>query len=51
VNAPRSCPNSSASSSVSGSAAHEIATNGPLLRDESSWIARAMRSFPVPLSP
>jgi hypothetical protein len=51
VNAPRSCPNSSASIKLSGSAAHDSATNGPSRRVELRWIARAMTSLPVPLSP
>ena len=50
VNAPRSWPNSSDSSSVSGSAAHDTGTNGPF-RVLSAWIARASTSLPVPLSP
>ncbi len=51
VNAPFSWPNSSDSSRVSVSAAHETATNGPWLRGLSAWIARASSSLPVPLSP
>ena len=44
-------PNSSASISVSTSAAQLIATNGPCRRRLSSWICRATSSLPVPLSP
>ena len=51
VKAPFSWPNSSLSSSVSGIAAQFTATNGPLARGESSWMARATSSLPVPVSP
>ncbi len=51
VNAPFSWPNSSDSSSVSVSAAQDMATNGPWRRGLSAWIARASSSLPVPLSP
>ena len=51
MNAPRSCPNSSLSISVSRIAAQLMATNGLLRRFESSWIVRATSSLPVPLSP
>src|SRR5437667_2454189 len=51
VNAPFSWPNSSLSSSVSGSAAQFTATNGLPRRGERSWIPRATSSFPVPDSP
>ncbi len=51
VKAPRSCPKSSLSSSVSGIAAQLIATKAPSRRAESAWIARAKSSLPVPLSP
>ena len=51
VNAPFSCPNSSDSSSVSGSAAQLTWTNGSSRRALASWMAFAMRSLPVPLSP
>ena len=51
MKAPRSWPNSSLSSSVSGIAAQLTATNGPLARGASSWRARATSSLPVPVSP
>ena len=51
VNAPFWCPNSIASSMLSGSAAQLIATNGPFLRGELLWIARASTSLPVPVGP
>ena len=52
VNAPFAWPNSSLSSSVSGSAAQLTATNGPAARAaRAAWIARATSSLPVPLSP
>ena len=51
VNAPFSYPNSSLSSSVSGSAAQWSFTSGPARRGLWSWMARAASSFPVPLSP
>src|ERR1700676_3670525 len=51
VNAPRSYPNSSDSSSGSGSAAQLMATNGPRLRIDARCTKRAMPSFPVPDSP
>ncbi len=51
VNAPLAWPNSSDSSSVSGTAAQLMATNGPAARRLRWWIARAMSSLPVPLSP
>ena len=51
VNEPFSCPNSSLSSSVSGSAAQFTAMNGLPRRGERSWMARATSSFPVPDSP
>jgi hypothetical protein len=51
VKAPRLCPNSSASSRVSGSAPQSTITNGPWARGEASWIARATSSLPVPVSP
>ena len=44
-------PKSSASSSVSTSAAQLTATNGPLDRELWWWISRATSSFPDPLSP
>ena len=51
VNAPFSCPNSSLSSSVSGSAAQLTVMNALPRRGERSWIARATSSLPVPDSP
>ena len=51
VNAPRTWPNSSDSSSVSGSAPQLSATNGRSRRGELKWIARATSSLPVPDSP
>ena len=51
VNAPFSWPNSSLSSSVSASAAQLMATNGPPARRLLRWMARAISSLPVPLSP
>src|ERR1019366_3848426 len=51
VNDPFSCPNSSLSISVSGSAAQLMATNGPCRRGLSACSVRATISLPVPLSP
>ncbi len=51
MNAPRSWPKSSLSSSDSGIAAQLIAMKAPSRRAESAWIARAKSSLPVPLSP
>ena len=51
VNAPRSYPNSSDSSSCSGSAAQFSATNGPRRRADARWMNRATTSLPVPDSP
>ena len=51
VKAPRTCPNSSDSRSVSGSAPQLMATNGLVRRVEFPWTARATSSFPVPDSP
>ena len=51
VNAPRSWPKSSDSSSWSGSAAQLMAMNGPWLRREAWWMKRATTSLPVPDSP
>ncbi len=51
VKAPFSWPKSSASSSVSGSAAQFTATNGPWRRALRSWTQRATSSLPVPLCP
>ena len=51
VKAPRTWPNSSDSSSVSGTAPQLTATNGRSRRSELKWIARATSSLPVPDSP
>ena len=51
MNAPRSWPNSSDSSSDSGRAPQLIETNFFSRRIEEKWIARAISSLPVPLSP
>ncbi len=51
VKEPRSWPKSSDSMSCSGSAAQSTSIIGPFLRGPLSWMAWAMRSFPVPLSP
>ena len=51
VNAPRSKPNSSASSSVSGIAAQLTSTKGPRLRAPWRWSSRATNPLPVPVSP
>ena len=51
VNEPRSCPNSSDSSSVSDNAAHDTFTKGLPLRGEFSCKACAISSLPVPDSP
>ena len=51
VNAPFSCPNSSASSRLGASALQSNATNGPSARGPMRWIVRASSSLPVPLSP
>ncbi len=51
VNAPRSWPNSSLSMSSCGTAAQFSFTNGPRLRRECWWTARAISSLPVPFSP
>ena len=51
VNAPRSWPNSSDSSSVSGSAAQFTFTKGRAARGEPPWISPATSSLPVPVSP
>ncbi len=51
VNAPRSCPKSSASMSASGMAPQLTTRNGLSRRSPASWSARAIRSLPVPLSP
>jgi len=52
VKAPFSWPNSSLSSSVSGMAAQLIGTNCPVRsRADAWWMARAISSLPVPVSP
>jgi hypothetical protein len=51
VNAPRSKPNISASSKVSGIAAQFTSTNGPLDRGPARCRARATRPLPLPVSP
>ncbi len=51
VNAPFSWPNSSDSRRFSGIAPQFTATKGSLTRGEERWSARAIASFPVPLSP
>ena len=51
VKAPRAWPKSSLSSRVSVTAPQFTATKGPLLREHSSWMRRASRSLPAPLSP
>jgi hypothetical protein len=51
VNAPRTWPNSSLSSSVPTSALQFTGTNARLARRPAKWSARATSSLPVPLSP
>ena len=51
VNAPFSCPNSSLSTSVGGSAAQLTRTSGRAWRRLRSWSARANSSLPVPVGP
>ena len=51
VKAPRTCPKSSDESSESGTAAQLTLTKGRALRAPFLWIARAISSLPVPLSP
>ena len=51
VKAPRSCPNSSLSSRLSGSAPQLMGTMGKYLRWLLAWMVRATSSLPVPLSP
>ncbi len=51
VKAPFACPNSSLSSRLSVTAAQFTATNALCARLDSSWISRAIRSLPTPLSP
>ena len=49
--APFSWPNSSLSTSSAGTAAQFIFTKGWARRGDSSWMARATSSLPVPFSP
>ena len=51
VNEPFSWPNSSLSIRFGGIAPQSSTTIGPRLRPESSWMARATNSLPVPVSP
>jgi hypothetical protein len=51
VKAPFTWPKISDSISSRGIAAQLMATNGPLARALSVWIALAQSSLPVPLSP
>src|SRR5258708_31901106 len=51
VKEPFSWPKSSLSSSVSGSAAQLTFTRGPSRRSEALWMASAISSLPVPVSP
>ena len=51
VNAPRTWPNSSDSSSVSGIAAQLTLMSGMSRWALRSWMARATSSLPVPVSP
>ena len=51
VKAPRSCPNSSDSISVSARMAQLTGTNGWLRRWLAWWIRLAISSLPVPVSP
>ena len=51
VNAPRSCPNSSDSSRVSGRAEQVMFMKGRAARLPPKWTTFASRSLPVPLSP
>ena len=51
VNAPRTWPNSSDSSSVSGIAAQLTLMSGMLRCALRAWMARATSSLPVPVSP
>ena len=51
VNAPRTCPKSSDSSSVSGIAAQFTRISGMARCALRSWMARATSSLPVPVSP
>ena len=51
LKAPRTWPNSSLSSSASGSAAQLIATSGAEARSLRRWMIVATRLLPVPVSP
>jgi hypothetical protein len=51
VKAPAATPYSSASSCVSGIAAQLISMKGPWARGPLSWMIRATKPFPVPVSP
>ena len=51
VNAPRTWPNSADSISVGATAPQSNTTYGRPARGETSWIARASTSLPVPVSP
>ena len=51
VNAPRTWPNSSLSSRLSLRAPQLTRTKGPLARGLRRWIAVAISSLPVPVSP
>ena len=51
VKAPLMCPNNSLSRRGSGIALQFTVTNGSRLRPLLLWIARAISSLPVPLSP
>ena len=51
VKAPRTCPKSWLSSSVSGIAPQLSAMNSRSARQLAAWIARAASSLPTPLSP
>ena len=51
VKAPRSWPNSSASTRCSGSAVQLTSMKGPSRRPPAAWIARATCPLPAPVSP
>jgi hypothetical protein len=51
VKAPRSWPKSSEAINVPGSAAQLTVISGPVARGDCLWIARAISSLPVPVSP
>ena len=51
MKAPRLWPNNSDSRSVSGKAVQLTGTKGSVPKGELRWIALAISSFPVPLSP